>query len=80
MNGVDKKKPNVVPNATAIATPGEKNKAINNGTWEANVKDAGGIMILGITIGIITPIPINNAEIVSVRTEFFFIFPSPNMS
>ena len=53
----------------------KKTKAINNGTWEANVKDAGGIMILGITIGIITPMPINNAENVSVRTEFFSFFP-----
>ncbi len=31
-------------------------------------------MIFGITIGIITPIAINKAEIVRDRTDFFFIF------
>ena len=32
ITGVVKKKPNVVPSATATATPGVKNIAINNGT------------------------------------------------
>ena len=58
------KKPNVVPKATAIAIPGEKNIATNNGTWLAKVKEAGPMTILGITIGITIPIPIKSAAIV----------------
>lgn len=70
---VEMKNPNVVPKTTAIATNGEKNIAMNTGTWLARVKDAGPITILGITIGIKIPNPINNAEIVKFLTELFFI-------
>ena len=73
---VEIKKPNVVPRTTASATSGEKNIAINTGTWLAKVNDAGPMTIFGMTIGIKIPNPINNAEIVKFLTELFFIFSS----
>lgn len=69
IGGSVKKKPKVVPKATAIAIAGEKNIATNTGTWLAKVKDAGPMTILGITMGMTIPMPINKAAIVKWRME-----------
>lgn len=72
--GVVKKKLNVVFSVIVIVIFGVKNIVINNGIWDVNVKEVGGIMILGIIIGIMIFILINKVEIVSFWIEFFFIF------
>ena len=57
-----RKKPMVVPNATATATRGEINMAMKMATWLAKVKEAGSRMILkGENVGITMPTAIKTA-------------------
>jgi hypothetical protein len=63
-----KPKPVIIP--TEMATTGDINIAIKIGTWLANVKDAGPIMILGKYIGIKIPIAHNNPAMTMVITLF----------
>ena len=65
------KKPKAVTRDTNTAAIGDMNIAMKIGTWLANVKDAGSMIIFaGEYIGMMIPIALSIAEITMVKTLF----------
>ncbi|PWM40247.1 MAG: hypothetical protein DBX51_06935 [Clostridiales bacterium] len=64
----------LVTTVTMMAEAGEMNMAMKIGTWLASVNDIGGITILGINIGIMSPSAHSSAEMhIETTASFFFI-------